>query len=66
MARSGIAIVVPMKTSEGARSFSKQHTPLIVSPIPAEGSLNFSTKNITKILQKPFLCYEIKKFPKNL
>ena len=25
VARSGIAIVVPMKTSEGARSFSKQH-----------------------------------------
>ena len=37
MAGSGIAIVVPMKISEGARSFSKQHTPLIVSPIPAEG-----------------------------
>ena len=25
MARSDIAIVVPMKISEGARSFSKQH-----------------------------------------
>ena len=65
-ARSGIAIVVPMKISEGARSFSRQHKTLIISPIPAEGSPNFCTKNITKILQKPFLCYEIKKFPKNL
>lgn len=54
MARSGIAIVVPMKTSEGDRSFSKQHTPLIVSPIPAEVSSVFYTKNITKILQKTF------------
>ena len=65
-ARSGIAIVVPMKISEGARSFSKQHQSLNCFSHSSQRLTSYLTKNITKILQKPFLCYEIKKFPKNL
>ena len=64
VARSSIAIVVPMKISEAARSFSKQ-PPSLFLPFQPKAP-RYYTKNITKILQKPFLCYEIKKFAKNL
>ena len=46
MARSGIAIVVPMKISEGARSFSKQHkTPYCFSR---------SSRRLTSFLHKKY------------
>ena len=42
-ARSGKAIVVPMKTSECARSFSKQHNPpLLFLPFQPKGSFEGS------------------------
>ena len=46
MARSGIAIVVPMKTSEGARSFSKQHTP--------PNCFSHSSQRLTRYLHKKY------------
>ena len=45
-ARSGIAIVIPMKTSESARSFSKQHkTPYCFS---------HSSRRLTQFLHKKY------------
>ena len=46
MARSGIAIVVPMKISEAARSFSKQHTP--------PNCFSHSSRRLTQFLHKKY------------
>ena len=45
-ARSGIAIVIPMKTSESARSFSKQHQTLIC--------FSHSSRRLTQFLHKKY------------
>ena len=45
-ARSGIAIVVPMKISEGARSFSKQHKP--------PHCFSHSSRRLTQFLHKKY------------
>ena len=46
VARSGIAIVVPMKTSEGARSFSKQHK--------TSNCFFHSSRRVTSFLHKKY------------